>query len=196
MNGLEVDRTLCDGVKGIIMKKNIVIGIDPGIANCGVAVVERVPSGYKLLQHSVITTPASTQKENRYLKIYQQVMDTCKENPDATFMGIERVFFNQNKTSCMDTASVIGVCSIAAAQHGMEVIEVPPQNVKEAVSLGCRASKDRMKKRVSLVLKDKALLKEPHHVLDAAATAIAVLIEYHHQKSVVSGEKKEGEDAP
>ena len=72
-----------------------ILGLDPGIATIGFAILEVNKGKNHLLNCGVITTPAHTKLSGRLEQIYndvQQLLDCFK--PDA--VSIEELFFNNN----------------------------------------------------------------------------------------------------
>ena len=150
------------------------LGIDPGLANTGWSVVSRKQSGpFQHIDAGVIHTESSTCDAVRYATIYNAVNDLIQAHtPDL--LSIENVYFNKNVSSCLSTASVIGVVLLAAEQARIPSLQVRPQSVKAAVCGVGRASKSQVKRMVSKVL---GVGLSNAHASDAAAVAIAGLLQ-------------------
>lgn len=146
------------------------LGIDPGIAHTGGSVVSRKKSGgFQHLASGVIRTEPSACEAVRYATIYNAVNALIGEHtPDV--LSIESVYFNKNVSSCLSTASVIGVIRLAAELSQLPSILVTPQQVKAAVCGVGRASKAQVQKMVAKVL--RVDIKNAH-AADAAAVAMA-----------------------
>ena len=71
-----------------------ILGIDPGLANCGWSVVARNRSGkYVLMDSGCIVTASSTGESERLLYIYKQITELLHVHvPNC--VAIERVFHN------------------------------------------------------------------------------------------------------
>ena len=149
------------------------LGIDPGLAHTGWSVVRRKKSGgFQHLASGVISTEASACDAVRYATIYNAVNALIAEHtPDV--LSIERVYFNKNVSSCLSTASVIGVIRLSAELARMPSIQVRPQAVKAAVTGGGRASKAQVQKMVAKLL---GVDIQNAHAADAAAVAMAGLL--------------------
>ena len=150
------------------------LGIDPGLANCGWSVVSRPRSGrFQHLASGVIRTESSACDAVRYATIYNAVNALIAEHaPDV--LSIESVYFNKNVSSCLSTASVIGVILLSAELSRMPSIQVRPQSVKAAVTGGGRASKAQVSKMVAKLLRVDI---QNAHASDAAAVAMAGLLQ-------------------
>ena len=81
-----------------------ILGIDPGLANCGWSVVVRNRSGkYVLMDSGCIVTTSSTGESERLLYIYKQITELLHVHvPNC--VAIERVFHNRNVSSSLTTA--------------------------------------------------------------------------------------------
>ncbi len=164
------------GVMKMNEKKNAVrcLGIDPGLANTGWSVVSRKKSGgFQHLANGVIRTESSACDAVRYATIYNAVNALIAEHtPDL--LSIESVYFNKNVSSCLSTASVIGVIRLAAELAELPSIQVTPQQVKAAVCGVGRASKAQVQKMVAKLLRVDI---KNGHAADAAAVAMAGLLQ-------------------
>ena len=151
----------------------IFLGIDPGIANTGLAIVEMKNGRYELVKaRSVRSTPKEIQTE-RLLKIYNQVVGILTEF-DVEAVAIEKVFHNQNVSSSITTGKAIGAAMLGAAAHGKKVLELTPQQIKRAsgLSLG-EADKSNLTKMASRIFRAKIT---NHHIADAAFCALAGIL--------------------
>ena len=157
------------------MKTRTVIGIDPGLARVGIAIVQRNRAGkYVLLQAALVKTEKTTPTPHRLKAIFEKVSAFISETANLDGMAIERVFFNRNVSSCISTAAVKGVCELAAVQAGLDVFEVTPQQAKAAVTGQGRADKNAVK---SMVEKLTGHPIRSEHEADAIAIAIAGIIQ-------------------
>ena len=147
----------------------IVLGVDPGIANTGLAVVSRSLSGYQLLASQWVKSTPKAPKAERLLGIYEAV-SALLDTHACALVSIEKCFHNKNVSSSQSTGAVIGAVMCTAASLGVPVVEITPQQVKASTGMGGRCDKKMVVKMMSRLLKQKTL--NPH-VADAAACAIA-----------------------
>ena len=144
------------------------LGIDPGIGNCGWAVVQMNGGKYKLIDKGTIRTKPKTEQPHRLETIYAGVSELiCQHQPDT--VEIEAVFFNRNITSCISTASVIAVIELACRHADISSGQVKPQTLKSAVTGTGRATKDQVKWMVAKLIKIEV---KSNHEADAIAAAI------------------------
>lgn len=157
-----------------MMFTGAVLGIDPGPTNTGWAFVKRVSqnewvlldSGCAVAHTAVLET---TGEKHRVLNLILEEMIAAWS---PARLGIERVFFGRNKTSCLDTAEVIGCISMLGARCGLREFRLKPQEIK-AVSGNARADKKAMARAVERLCCLEAGARS-HHENDAIAVAIAV----------------------
>ena len=94
-----------------------VLGIDPGIANTGWAIVSANSVGKLLILDSgCIRTASSNCEGSRYTVIYSEISKLRIANT-SNIVAIERVFFNKNVSSAFTTHGAIAVCQLSAATN-------------------------------------------------------------------------------
>ena len=156
------------------MKRHMLLGIDPGIANTGLGVVAFEKHGYTLKKTLLVKSTPKQPESIRLLKIYEAVYDILDEL-DIDAVAIENVFHNKNISSSISTGKVIGAALTAAAQHNIPVIELPPQQVKSASGISTKANKDNLIRAASGIFKTQI---KSHHTADAALCALAGILQH------------------
>ena len=148
----------------------IILGIDPGYAIVGVGVIEYIGNKFRVLDYFAVTTEAHTPFENRLKIIYDGINDVIeKYNPD--FMAVEELFFNDNAKTAIAVGQARGVIILSAVNHGVEVFEYTPLQVKQAVVGYGRAEKKQVQQMTKSILNLKEVPK-PDDVADALAIAV------------------------
>jgi crossover junction endodeoxyribonuclease RuvC len=148
-----------------------VLGVDPGLTRCGLAVVEgEVGRPVRAVAVGVHRTTADEPVAQRLLEIadaLERWLD--RHRPDV--VAVERVFSQHNVRTVMGTAQASGVALAAAARGGYLVALHTPSEVKAAVTGNGRAGKDQVAAMVTRLLR----LPEPPRPADATdALALAV----------------------
>lgn len=147
-----------------------ILGIDPGIATIGFAVLDSDKGRQNLIKCGVITTPAHTSLSSRLSHIYEDLCEIIKNfNPDC--MSVEELFFNTNITTGISVAHGRGVILLAAYNAGVEIFEYTPLQVKQAVVGYGRAEKKQVMDMVKRICNLKAIPK-PDDAADAVALAL------------------------
>lgn len=164
-----------------------VLGIDPGIAITGVAIVEEEAGKFKLLYSTAIVTNAKQETSERLLLISQKISDIVKtQKPDCAVL--EKLFFNTNAKTAFAVGQARGVIINAISIYDLRftkkripIIEYTPLQVKMALTGYGRADKVQIQKMVSRILGLKEDLK-PDDVADGAAVALTHLFNYKMSK--------------
>lgn len=148
-----------------------VMGVDPGLTRCGLAVVDIEPNRRSsLVAVGVVGTPAGQDLDQRLLVISDAVdqwLDT--HSPDV--LAVERVFSQLNVSTVMGTAQASGVVIVAAARRGIPVALHTPTEVKAAVTGNGQSDKVAVTKMVTKILRLDTAPK-PADAADALALAI------------------------
>ena len=109
-----------------------ILGVDPGIATVGFAVLDAEKRSQRLLTCGVITTPAKTQLSSRLDQIYRDLNELIAQfHPEV--MAVEELFFNTNITTGIAVAHGRGIILLSGYQAGLQIYEYTPLQVKQAV---------------------------------------------------------------
>ena len=162
----------------------LVLGIDPGIAITGIAVVHEDHGKQKLLHSHAITTPSNLPSSLRLLKLYKSLIEIIKSHkPDVA--ALENLFFNTNAKTALIVGQARGVIQLALTQNKIPIVEYTPLQVKMALTGYGRADKNQIQQMVKTILKLPTILS-PDDVADAAAIALTHCFSYKINKQVDS----------
>jgi len=151
----------------------IALGIDPGTAIVGYAVVVARGSELSLVVCDVITTSPKMAFAQRLQAIYQRLGEAIATyKPQEAAM--EELFFAKNTRTAMTVGQARGVAMLALANGGLPVSEYTPRQVKQAVTGYGDARKEQVGEMIRILLKLSAIPK-PDDAADAAAVAICHL---------------------
>jgi len=151
----------------------VALGIDPGTAIVGYAVVEARGSELNMVVCDVITTSSSMSMPERLQHIYHrlnEIITTYRPNEAA----MEELFFAKNARTALTVGQARGVAMLALANGGLTVAEYTPKQVKQAVTGYGGANKEQVGEMVRILLHLK-LIPRPDDAADAAAVAICHL---------------------
>ncbi len=144
-----------------------ILGVDPGYGLCGFAVLTKEKGDMKLETFGVIKTKPNTNFADRLLEIANDFKAILAQHkPDV--VSIEDLFFVQNVTTGIQVAQVRGVLILLAHEHGAQIVEPKPVEIKQCFTGNGRAKKPDMKKMAQMMFK---LEKAPK--LDDGVDAIA-----------------------
>jgi crossover junction endodeoxyribonuclease RuvC len=146
------------------------MGVDPGLARCGVAVVDADGPRVTLVAEQLVRTPAELPAGQRLARVADAIGDLLSTwAPDV--LAIERLLFNANVRSAMAVAQAVGVILLSAARAGIAVVDYTPTQVKATVTGHGDADKAQVKFLVAAQL-ELAQVSRPADVADAAAVAL------------------------
>lgn len=150
-----------------------VLGVDPGLANLGLAVVEEVRREPRLVAASLVTTSPRQPQGERLLTLRRALLAFVAEHePNA--MAIEGQFLRHQKQTSFMVGQAVGVVLLTAAEASLPVFEYGPVQVKRSLVGTGRADKDQVAFMVRALLKLTAA-PVADHVADAAALALTHL---------------------
>ena len=156
-----------------------VIGIDPGLAKTGFAVVEPLQKGGRVCYSGNINTDPEHSLEERLSTIYHELSRVLRNwSPDL--MVLEDVFVVKRfPMAAMQLGEVRGVIRLAARNMGVSISEIKPTEVKSALAGSGRAGKEQIERVVRRILHIEAKIKSDH-VSDAMALALTGLTRSGH----------------
>lgn len=148
-----------------------ILGIDPGTGILGFGVIDVDDRGKAtLVDAGVIRTPVKQADSDRLFTIYDELKQIIEEAKPQV-MAVEKLFFSQNVTTAMSVSQARGVVLLLGKQHGLELEEYTPQQIKQALTGYGRADKKQMQEMVRVILGLKDVPK-PDDCADALAAAI------------------------
>ena len=148
----------------------IILGVDPGIATTGYALLNIEQGTTQVVDYGCIQTDSSADFASRLKKIYDGIVNIITAyKPHA--LALEEVFYSQNVKTALKMGHVRGVTLLAAVNHGISTSEYSPREVKLAVTGTGGASKQQVQRMVVHLL-NLPQLPTPYDVADAMAIAI------------------------
>lgn len=151
-----------------------VLGVDPGLTRCGLAIVDELP-GRKVSLKSVMVfrTDAKSELSQRLLELDEALAKVIKEfKPDS--VAVEQVFSQHNLKSVMGTAQAAGLAILNAAKANCEVSTYTPTQVKASVTGSGKADKRQMGRMIQKICNLSSPLSPPD-ASDAVALAVCHL---------------------
>ena len=169
-----------------------ILGVDPGLTRCGVAVVEVAPNRKAtFVAVETIRTSPDTSLPQRLAEIASQIEALIEAHkPDV--IAIERVFSQANVRTVMGTAQISGVVMLLAARRNIAVQMHTPTEVKAAGTGSGRAAKLQVGTMVTKIL---GLTEIPKPADSADALAIAITAGWRPTNASTSGELTKAQQA-
>lgn len=150
----------------------IILGIDPGVATTGWAVVDFNKDGYpKPIDYGVISTSKKLCLSERLCEIYKDISELVKKYKPE-YGGVETLLFSRNVKTAIAVGEARGVVLLVLEQYKIPIKEINPMQVKNSISGYGRADKKQVQENVKMLCNLKSIPK-PDDAADAIAIAIA-----------------------
>ena len=162
-----------------------VLGIDPGVARTGWAVLETGGRGADagLIASGLLESHPTTDLPSRLETLHASLRDLIATHKPET-LAIEELFFTKIARSVAATSYARAVILLAASQHRCPVAEYNPRTVKISLTGNGNALKPQMQKMVQAILKLQAP-PQPDDVADAMAIGLCHLKHIRFQKAII-----------
>jgi len=161
-----------------------VVGIDPGLAATGVAVVNGTGLSVTSYSFGTIKTSARHELQDRLNRIYTKLSFLLDdEAPDV--MVVEDIFSVEKfPQSGITLGKVTGVILLAGCQKKIPVIEIPVREAKQVLTGSGNAGKKQLEESVRRRLNHPGPIK-PFHASDAMALAMIGLFRCDNQLKTI-----------
>jgi len=158
-----------------------ILGIDPGTATTGYAVIEMEGLTPVLKEASAFLTPADLELSDRLLMLYDMLNRKIDELEPETIV-IERIFFNTNTKTAIAVGQARGVLLLIPAQKKLKVHEYTALQAKLVVSGYGRSKKKEMQEAVKNYFNLEKIIKP-----DDASDAVAMALCHIHKEIIKDG---------
>jgi len=147
-----------------------ILGIDPGTATVGWAVIDLTAGKLSIVDFGHISTSPQTPMTERLLEISKDLEEIItKYEPEEA--GVEELFFAKNVKTAMTVSQARGVILLTLERFCVNIYEYKPNEIKLSLTGYGRAEKAQMQEMVKAILKLKSIPK-PDDAADACAIAI------------------------
>ena len=150
--------------------RQVILGLDPSLRGTGYGVIRLAKPFPQTLGHGTITCPPAWEHSRCLVRIVEALRDVLK-NHRPEVCAIEGLFFAQNLQTALIMGEARGAALATVAEAGLEIYELAPRKVKQAVVGYGAAQKLAVAKMVQRLLH----LPEPPapDAADALALALA-----------------------
>ena len=159
-----------------------VLGVDPGLAACGLAVLTRDGNRPEIVWSDTVRTPSGLAEAARLRLLHDAVAAALRAHAPGA-LAVERVMWGKNVGSAMSVARATGVILLAASEAGIQAEEYAPLEVKMAVVGVGNAPKDAVRRALVRTHGLDGVPDEPNAV-DAVAIALCHLQQSRLRKAV------------
>ncbi len=110
----------------------IILGIDPSLRGTGYGVIRLSKPQPRMLACGTITCPAGWEPSRCLVKIVQTLREVIQQS-HPTVCAVEGLFFAQNLQTALMMGQARGASLVAAAEAGLEIYEMAPRKMKQAI---------------------------------------------------------------
>ena len=154
-----------------------ILGIDPGMAIVGYAMIGVENDNIELLTSGSIQTDKKKDDSKRLLEIYND-LSTIVERYKPDCASVEQLFFFKNQKTIIPVAEARGVILTVLEKYNIPTYSYTPMEVKQVLTGYGRADKKEVEQMVRIALESQELPK-----LDDTVDAIAIAI--CHSRSII-----------
>lgn len=151
------------------MKERIILGVDPGLADTGWAVISVAGQSFRFLDCGSIKTNPKTNNAVR-LKAIGDGIKLAIEKYQPNEASIEEVFVNKNNLSSLKLGQARGAIIYVIADANIDLAEYSATNIKKSIVGVGRAEKHQISAMLKILM-PKATPQNEHEA-DAIACAI------------------------
>ncbi len=155
-------------------KDRVVLGVDPGVASTGIAVVAESGGRYETRDYSCVSTRAGQRFPDRLAVLNAAIRRAIRRfRPDD--LAMERLFFSRNVKTAVAVGQAQGAILLAAARSSIGIHEYTPMQVKMAVTGNGTADKSEVAIMMMRLL-NLDDIPRPDDAADALAIAYCHLV--------------------
>jgi crossover junction endodeoxyribonuclease RuvC len=147
----------------------VILGLDSSLRGTGYGVIRLAKPHPLALTHGTISCPATWPHSRCLVKIVETLRDVLKQH-QPTVCAIEGLFYAQNLQTAIVMGEARGAALAVIAEAGLEIFEIAPRKVKQAVVGYGAAQKSAVAKMV------QRLLDLPRPPAPDAADALALAL--------------------
>lgn len=147
----------------------IILGVDPSLRGTGYGVICLGKPHPVTLGHGTISCPQSWEPSRCLVKIVQALREVLRMH-QPTVCVVEGLFYAQNLQTAILMGEARGAALAAVAESGLEIFEIAPRKVKQAIVGYGAAQKSAVAKMV------QRLLDLPRPPAPDAADALALAL--------------------
>src|SRR5690349_7144842 len=130
----------------------IILGLDPSLRGTGYGIIRMAKPHPVALAYGMIKCPPAWERSRCLVAIAQQLRDTLKK-AQPTVCAVEALFYAQNLQTTLIMGEARGAALATVAEAGLEIYEIAPRKVKQAIVGYGAAQKIAVAKMVQRVLR-------------------------------------------
>lgn len=147
----------------------VILGVDPSLRSTGYGIIRLARPHPEVLAQGTIRCPGTWERSRCLLKIVETLREVVREHRPAVGV-VEGLFYAQNLQTALVMGEARGASLVAMAESGLDIYELAPRKVKQAIVGYGAAQKLAVGKMVQRLL----ALKTPPEPDAADALALAL----------------------
>jgi crossover junction endodeoxyribonuclease RuvC len=156
-------------------ESQIILGLDPSLRGTGYGVIRLASPVPQTLAHGTIVCPPAWEHSRCLVKIVQSLREVLKQNQPTTCV-IEGLFYAQNLQTALIMGEARGAALSVIAEAGLEIYELAPRKVKQAI-VGYGAAQ-----KIAVAKMVQRMLRLPEPPAPDAADALALALTHSQQQ--------------
>jgi crossover junction endodeoxyribonuclease RuvC len=121
-----------DRVKSTAAETCVILGVDPSLRGTGYGVIRWDRPSPVALAHGTVKCPPRWERSRCLVKIVETLRDVVRQH-QPTVCVVEGLFYAQNLRTALVLGEARGAALVAAAEAGLEILEIAPRKVKQAI---------------------------------------------------------------
>jgi len=154
----------------------VILGVDPSLRGTGYGVIRWTKPHPVALGHGTISCAQNWEHSRCLVKIVETLREVLKQH-QPTVCVVEGLFYAQNLQTAIVLGEARGAALAAVAEAGLEIFEIAPRKVKQAVVGYGAAQKSAVARMV------QRLLNLPKPPAPDAADALALALAHAQENS-------------
>jgi crossover junction endodeoxyribonuclease RuvC len=149
----------------------LILGVDPSLRGTGFGVIRLAKPVPETLTHGTVSCPAGWDRSRCLVRIVQTLREVLKQHRPVVCV-VEGLFYAQNLQTALIMGEARGAALSVIAEFGLEIYEIAPRKVKQAIVGYGAAQKLAVAKMV------QRLLRLPELPAADAADALALALAF------------------
>lgn len=159
-----------------VSAQSVILGVDPSLRGTGYGVIRLAKPHPFALDHGTISCPPGWERSRCLVKIVETLRQVLKQY-QPTVCAVEGLFYAQNLQTAIIMGEARGAALATVAEAGLEIFEIAPRKVKQAMVGYGAAQKSAVAKMV------QRLLNLPKPPAPDAADALALALAHAQENS-------------
>jgi crossover junction endodeoxyribonuclease RuvC len=130
---------------------SVILGVDPSLRGTGYGVIRLTKPHPQTLAHGTIACPATWEHSRCLVKIAETLREVLRQHHPSVCV-VEGLFFAQNLQTALIMGEARGAAMVVVAEAGVDIFEIAPRKVKQAIVGYGAAQKSAVAKMVQRLL--------------------------------------------